>query len=646
MKHVFSAITAVTLATALVTGSPAAENANAAASPSPVDAQVPSLTASDASAWLDGLVPTALKTGAIPGAIVVIVKDGKVLVEKGYGYADYAKGTPVDPRVTLFRPGSTSKLFTWTAVMQMVEQGKLDLDTDINQYLDFKIPPRDGKPMTLRQIMKQQSGFEEVIRDLLEFNTAPAPLGAIVKNYIPPRIFAAGTTPGYSNYATAVAGYAVERVSGEPFNDYIEHHIFTPLGMAHSTFRQPLPGNLAGQMSVGYNTAADPGKGFEVIGMSPAGALSTTADDISKFMIAHLQDGRFGDTQILKPETAREMHDSVTKLLPDLPGIALGFYEANINGHRVIAHAGDTNYFHSDLALFLDDHVGIFISSNAVGKDGQGEFLRDRIFEAFADRYFPEQPVTARVDDATARAHAKLMAGSYISTRRADSSFASLVNLVQQNDVVANPDGTITTTPAGEKETFVEVRPFFWRQVHGHDQLQALMDGDKVVHWGNNDAFVAWYTHPEGFSGTGLELPIAIGALVILGFAALLWPISAFARRHYKAPETFTRSQLTAYRLTRAAAALCLVAVAVWALTLQLVEIFEPKAYLMVHVAQIISLLAFAGGLLVSLWNLVLTLQARRRLIARLFDVLLSACFAYLLVLALTYHMIGFSGQF
>ena len=122
------------------------------------------LNRADVEAWLDGFMPYALERGDIAGAVVVVVKDGQVLLQKGYGYADVAKRTPVDPETTLFRPGSVSKLFTWTAVMQLVEQGKLDLDADVNEYLDFEIPARDGKPVTLRQIMTHTAGLEETAR--------------------------------------------------------------------------------------------------------------------------------------------------------------------------------------------------------------------------------------------------------------------------------------------------------------------------------------------------------------------------------------------------------------------------------------------------------------------------------------------------
>jgi len=198
------------------------------------------LTADDLDAWLDGYMPYALKIGDIAGAVVVVVKDGQVLTQRGYGYADVAKRIPVNPARTLFRPGSVSKLFTWTAVMQQVEQGKLDLDADVNRYLDFRIPDYDGKPITLRNIMTHTTGFDETGKGIIfEDSSRLIPLGDYVKGALPKRIYAPGSTPSYSNYATALAGYIVERVSGQSFDAYVEQRIFAPLGMkSHMKWRR------------------------------------------------------------------------------------------------------------------------------------------------------------------------------------------------------------------------------------------------------------------------------------------------------------------------------------------------------------------------------------------------------------------------
>jgi CubicO group peptidase (beta-lactamase class C family) len=282
----------------------------------------PQLTRSDLEAWLDGFMPFAIERGDIPGAVVVVVKDGQVLLQKGYGYADVKKKQPVDPELTLFRPGSVSKLFTWTAVMQQVEGGKLDLDADVNQYLDFEIPPGPaGKPVRLRDVMTHTPGFEEAVKELIADD--PARLVSIeesVKRWIPERIYEAGTMPAYSNYATALAGYMVERVSGQSFDDYIDQHVFAPLGMAHSSFRQPLPEALLAGMSKGYESGSDEPKPYELISMAPAGSLASTASDMARFMIAHLQNGAYGEQRILAEATAKQMHGTPLTIIPGSTG--------------------------------------------------------------------------------------------------------------------------------------------------------------------------------------------------------------------------------------------------------------------------------------------------------------------------------------
>src|SRR5579859_5523677 len=212
------------------------------------------MTTDDVGAFLDGIMPQQLARENIAGAVISVVKDGKVLFAKGYGYSDVEKKTPVTPDGTLFRPGSISKLFTWTSVMQLVEQGKLDLDRDINDYLDFKVEPAFGQPITLRNIMTHTSGFEEVIKDLItdDPNSAKVTLRDFVTSHAPRRIYPPGKVPAYSNYATTLAGYIVQRVSGEPFEQYVEKHIYEPLHMQHATFRQPLPQGWEANMSSGY----------------------------------------------------------------------------------------------------------------------------------------------------------------------------------------------------------------------------------------------------------------------------------------------------------------------------------------------------------------------------------------------------------
>ena len=358
--------------------------------PAMADAAAPSMTKADVDAWLDGFMPATLAQGDIAGAVVVVVKDGSVLTQRGYGYSDLAAHTPMDPERTLVRVGSVSKLFTWTALMQLVERGKIALDADVNTYLDFEIPARDGKPITVRNLMTHTAGFEEQMKNALTYDAAAAqPFEALLKDWTPKRIFAPGTTPAYSNYATALAGYIVQRVSGMAFDDYIDAHVLGPLGMTSSTFRQPLPSDLQSRLAKGYLTASSPERPFEIVGLAPAGALTASAADIAKFMIAHLQQGRLGDATILLPQTAQQMHTTPLTILPRVERMLLGFWEANYKGRRVIAHGGDTLWFHGDLRLFIDDGVGMYVAFNSMGKNLAAIEQRIALFEQFADRYLP-----------------------------------------------------------------------------------------------------------------------------------------------------------------------------------------------------------------------------------------------------------------
>ncbi len=646
-------LAALAVATALALASAGLSAASPEVAPTPAPGVAPTpaheLTAQDAQAWLDGLMPTALRTAHAPGAVVAIVKDGQVLLEKGYGLADEKRNIAVDPKRTLFRPGSTSKLFTWTAVMQLVEQGKLDLDIDVNRYLDFQIPPRDGQPITLRQIMTHRTGFEERIKDLIWFDAPePPPLVDVLSANVPARIYPAGTMSAYSNYATGVAARIVERVSGMSYDDYIERNVFGPLDMKHSTFRQPLPAALKADVSLGYVETGKPGEGFEVINIPPAGALSATGDDMTHFMIAHLADGRYGDAQILRPETARLMHDTVTRPFLDLNGIALGFYQQNVNGHRVIAHGGDLNYFHSDLWLFLDDHVGMFISVNAIGKEGLGEGLRDDLFREFADRYFSRPDPVQPIDAATAKAHAQLIAGRYQTTRRGETTFLSLIKMIAPTTITANADGTITTKLLLEPETFTEIKPFLWHQIGGHDLLQAEVVDGKVALWSSDVLAFAFAFEPlHGLAGAGLEVPLLCAALAILLASVLAWPIGAGARKWYGVAPLAAGPAHTAKRWTTAAAAAALLAASAWtALFYVVAAVSAAHLDLWVHAVQVLAFIGFVGAWFVSAWNLAQAIRLPGRRGSTTWAALQFASFTMVLYVAFTYHLIGFSAGY
>jgi CubicO group peptidase (beta-lactamase class C family) len=498
-----------------------------------VRAQTPTLTAADIESFLDGVMPLQLAREDIAGAVIAVVKDGKILFAKGYGYSDVAKRTPVSPEATLFRPGSISKLFTWTAVMQLVEQGKLDLDSDVNRYLDFKIPDTYPKPITLRNIMTHTSGFEETDKELFLPDVKDLkPLDDYLKTHLPQRIFPPGVTPAYSNYATCVAGYIVQRVSGQPYDDYIESHILKPLGMAHTSFRQPLPDALKPLLSNGYNVASKPAKPFEVVQPWPAGSSSVSANDITRFMIAHLQDGQFESVQILRPETAQLMHSRQFENNPRLNGMALGFYEETRNGHRIIGHGGDTICFHSDLHLIPDAGLGFFISYNSAGK---GEISpRSAVWNQFLDRYFPYTPPAATMVPNSE--DARMVSGDYIISRRSQTTILSLLTLLGELKVSQNTDGTISASAfkelSGQPKHFREIAPLLFREVNGQSLLGFKRDDSGRLVMAIDFPFMV-FQKARWFESSLFNMIILIGSLSVFALTLLLWPVAALVRRHY-----------------------------------------------------------------------------------------------------------------
>jgi CubicO group peptidase (beta-lactamase class C family) len=511
--------------------------------PSAIPSGGHALTATDVETFLDGFVPLQLEQNDIAGATIAIVKDGKLLFAKGYGYANVEKKQPVVPDATLFRPGSISKLFTWTAVMQLVEQKKIDLDSDVNAYLDFKIPEAFGKPVTVKNLLTHTPGFEEVIKDLFVDVSRQNSLGQYLKTHIPRRIYPPGTVSAYSNYGAGLAGYIVERVSGRPFNEYVDENIFKPLGMTHSTMEQPLPKSLAAQMSNGYRSASGDPKPFEAVGPGPAGSLSSTATDMARFMTAHLQEGQYDGARILRPETVRLMHSKLFELNPAANAMDYGFYEESRNGHRIIGHGGDTEVFHSSVHLIPDANLGFFVSYNSAGI-GKVE-ARGQLWSAFMNRYFPGPPAPPTLS--TAKEDAKSVAGSYLSSRRAQGSLLRTASVLGELIVTPSADGTITTSllkrANGKPMKLRETRPLLFQDADGEDYLAFKRDstGRMELMYSPYPLFI--FQRVSLGENQKVLLPVLVVSLAVMVLTLLLWPVAALVRRHYQRPLELTPRQ-------------------------------------------------------------------------------------------------------
>jgi CubicO group peptidase (beta-lactamase class C family) len=434
-------------------------------------------TPAEMESFLNKIVSEQMKTGQIPGAVVSIVKDGRVFFAKGYGYSNLADQSPVIPTLTLFRIGSASKLFVWTSVMQLVEQGKLDLNADINTYLDFQIPATFSKPITMRNLLTHTPGFEESNIGLFVYSPDQlVSLGDYLKTHLPNRVFPPGEVGAYSNYGTALAGYIVERISGIPFDAFVEKNIFTPLGMNHSTFRQPLPAELSSGMAGGYNYiegSYQQGK-FELVQGYPAGSVSATADDMAKFMIAHLQNGFYDDIRILSESTAQDMHSLQESYDPRFKdGMAYGFIRWHVNGQVTLWHNGDTGLFHTGLHLLPDQNLGFFISNNGLN----GGQLEDAVFKAFMDHYYPSPTSKKLTPPADAASRAAKYAGEYYSSRSDFTGIEKITNLLTPIQIATDDKGYVLFPSGNEMKKYVEVEPGLLQSVEDPWKQAALKVG-------------------------------------------------------------------------------------------------------------------------------------------------------------------------
>lgn len=584
---------------------PAASSSESSGTPSaPNDGGTHDLTPADVAAFLDGMVPYAIRRGNIAGATVAVVAGGQIIFARGYGYADVKGRKPVDPQQTLFRPGSVSKLFTWTAVMQQVQAGKLDLDRDINDYLDFKIPEKFG-PITLRNLMTHTPGFEDTFdQSFVKTAGELVPYRDYLVNHIPAEIFPPGKVVAYSNYGAMLAGYIVQRVSGEPFDQYIERHIFQPLGMSHSTFEQPLPPDLAKDMSHGYETASDEKPGpFEYVEVAPAGSLSATATDMAHFMIAHLQGGSYEGAAILSPATTELMHTPQSHMASGLNGFDLGFYQENRNGLRIIGHAGDTDYFHSDLHLLLDKNVGFFISLNSLGTDGAAEQVRTGLFRAFLDRYYPYTPPTEPTV-AQPQSDAARVAGWYLTSRRIESALG-LINAISQSAVTALPDGEIEVAMlknlAGVPKRWREVAPLTYREVGGQTHLKFVTDSSgQVSYWIADDFLpVMIFQKVHGLSQKGDVDFMGTVFIAVLILTVAIWLGGWIVRRRFQRPLLVTPLEKQLRLASRVGALVMLATLAAWAAAFTvLLKSFGGITGVLV-IAYILGALSVLAGLVI-----------------------------------------------
>jgi CubicO group peptidase (beta-lactamase class C family) len=501
-------------------------------------------------AFIDGIMADQMSVNHIPGAIVSVVEDGHLVFEKGYGFSDYENQVPVDPQRTLFRVGSVSKLFVWTAVMQLVEQGKLSLDADINMYLDFKIPATFAQPVTMRNLMSHTAGFED--SGYAVHRLQPEQLISLeqyIKTRLPTRVYPPGKIIAYSNYGASLAGYIVERISGMPFSEYATKFIFSPLEMTHSSFAQPLPADLAPELSNGYNYYQ--GKylkaGFEYEVFYPAGGLTSTADDMAKFMLAQLNNGTYGNSRILEEQTAQQMHSPLFTSDPRLPGMAYGFMENNLNGQRLILHGGDTTFFASSLFLIPAENIGIFIATNAPG----GMVTRNVLITKFMDRYYPIAPEPIQSPTADFADRMAPYVGTYISARSNYTTPEKIMATMQAGSLSLDKKGNLSISFPGKTFQVVEVQPGLLRDRDDPNTTMVLKTDTSgqayLIFTGPNFTYIKipWY---ESIDFINILIYLS---LVLFVYAITIWIIDGIKWLRKRPPASMPEMNTILSRLAR-----------------------------------------------------------------------------------------------
>ncbi|RIJ17319.1 class A beta-lactamase-related serine hydrolase, partial [Clavibacter michiganensis subsp. insidiosus] len=480
-----------------------------------------------------------------------------VLTSRGYGLADTGteSGTarPVDPDDTLYRVGSVSKVVSATAVMQLVEEGRLDLDADVQQYLDFDLDTPKGA-VTLRHLLTHTSGFEEVITGLIGVAGSERDLGDVMRTDPPEQVFVPGTTPAYSNYGASLAGYVAERVAGKPFVDLAQQEVLDRADMASSSFAQPLPADLDARLAKGYPDDAQPSYPTEVVNAAPAGVLSATASDMARFMLGHLGDLP-ADQALLDPATLDEMHrpalgaDQLGTLAAG-QRMDLAFFDDSTPGVPAFGHDGDTNVFHTAMRMFPESDAGIFVTFNGNGRDAVDTLeLRTTVLQGFADRYL-------RADDGTAGSAgaptgdpeaAAALAGTWLSSRSPFSNPGALLALSGQTEIVPRADGTIAVTPKPLGVTtgvYEKAGDDLWREVGGDAVLatRASADGGPVdaISWGASFTLL----RAEPWQVASVAMPLLLASVAVLLVSVIVGPATALAgfgrRRAARADATVT----------------------------------------------------------------------------------------------------------
>jgi CubicO group peptidase (beta-lactamase class C family) len=481
--------------------------------------------------FMDGMIQAHLDSRNIAGATVAVVQDTSVIFSKGYGYADIARNRKVEPDRTLFRIGSISKLFVWTAVMQLYEKRKLDLDVDVNQYLDeIQVPDTYTEPVTLKDLMTHTAGFEDYILGLFaRDDSALRPLDEILQQQMPARVRPPGRFASYSNHGTGIAARVVEAVSGQSWNEYVEEHILDTLNMKHTTFRQPVPQSLQSRLSKGYKFRDKElqQQYFEYIPLAPVGAASSTASDMAKFMITHLQKGSFRGTTILDSSVAKMMQSPAFRPADNVNSMAYGFMELTQNKTRIIGHGGDTFWFHSLMVLLPERNAGLFISFNSEN----GGHVKNLVLEEFMDHFYPEE--LRGTDFYMPPEELSRFEGEYRSLRHPHERFTRLAAVMNPVYINTTPEGKLEIT-GRDVSHYIPVGKLTFRAENSSEKIGFKQDRQgNITHMLQGQTPYAAFEKVSFINSHKFHVTLFNFSVIVFLITFVYWPVAHFIRREY-----------------------------------------------------------------------------------------------------------------
>ncbi|HDX9653996.1 penicillin-binding protein [Bacillus wiedmannii] len=350
------------------------------------------LNPKDVEAFTNKVIPEKMKKENAAGVALVVVKDNQILFQKGFGFSDKEKNTPIDPKKTVFRLASISKVFTASAVMQLVEQGKIDINKDIVNYMGgLKYQNKMGEPVTMEHLLTHTTGFDYVDprpEDIHYQENDYTMLKDYVGDNMPTVVRKPGDTYTYDNFASMLQGYIVQSLTNTPFYKYMAKNIFYPLEMHNSSF--VMTNFIKEKLATGYDAKGNAIPFYQTRPTDmPQGSMFSTGSDVGNFMIAQLNDGKFKNNQILQKETVEDMQKTKFALHPKYPNMTYGFEffsPQSHNGQYVFGKGGNIPGFSSLMWLIPEHKIGVFVVTN---KDSSA--LPVEVFDDFMNHYFPDK---------------------------------------------------------------------------------------------------------------------------------------------------------------------------------------------------------------------------------------------------------------